>query len=325
MYQEIAVTSVTDIPALVASFASSAGWSVAGTVLTRPGGGESFTLGSSITGTNNQEKDVKITRNADTTKLAFARSPRLNGTSGDLPFVPSPSKVHCIGGTDPEAYLGIVIEYGFNLYRHLYVGNMEKIGSYTGGEIITGSNFPDTFSGSPAFGFNINYADFGVQYPFSSTHNYTTAPLSGGVHVVHADNPTYPWRHIRSVGLGFAAQFGQDETVALGGFRDSINDALISRAKSTYAGAGILVPVNMYAVRQGGADPYFSPLGRPAGVRYVRMDGIDPGQAIEVGNAIWRCFPVFRKSESQFVSRGTYWNASETSYLVGVAYLEDQS
>jgi hypothetical protein len=55
------------------------------------------------------------------------------------------------------------------------------------------------------------------------------------------------------------------------------------------------------------------------------MDGIDPGQAIEVGNAIWRCFPVFRKSESSFVSRGTFWNASETSYLVGLAYLEDQS
>jgi hypothetical protein len=317
MYQEIAVSSVADIPAAIASFANTVGWTVSGLNLTRPGGGDQFTLFHTIAGTNNQLKDVGVMRAADNTHKAYCRSPRLNGSSGDLPFVPNPSKIHCIGGLTPEPYIGVVIEFGFNLYRHLYIGNMEKLGSYTGGEVFSASNFPDTNS---SLAFTINYLNnFSVQNLFSGSHVYEVALNSGGVKVLHADSAV-TWRKFKGA-VGFGQHLGQTTESVWGGFNDSYNDALLARGKSTYAGAGILVPINSFVARVGGADPYFTMIGRPAGVRLVRMDGIDPSQAIEVGNKVWRCFPQFRKSDSSIVSRGSWWNATESSYLVGLAYL----
>ena len=51
------------------------------------------------------------------------------------------------------------------------------------------------------------------------------------------------------------------------------------------------------------------------------MDYIDIAQTISVGGKTWRCFPVFKKYMTTSVDTSNY--SDETSYIVGMAYLED--
>ena len=37
---------------------------------------------------------------------------------------------------DAGTYIAIITEHGYNLHRHLYLGFMEKIGDYVGGEVV---------------------------------------------------------------------------------------------------------------------------------------------------------------------------------------------
>ena len=322
-YQEIPVSSVADIPAAVAGFASGKGWTVGGTTLTRSGGGESFTLSSLIEGQNNQDRSVIVTRGADTTKRALLKSPKMNGTSAAAPFVPNPTKVHCFaGGSAPEPFLGIVVEFGYNQYRHLYIGNVERLGNWTGGELISAANaFNKQSSTSSAFG-TIDYHE--NQYLFDARQPIHVQNDSGGLHLVHAD-ALNPWRHFYATSrwLSTGPINTYPDTSVMGGFKDGVLDGLLARGKSTWAGASILVPINLYAPRGSGADAFFVPLGRVSGIRMIRMDGLDPAQNILVGNKTWKVFPAIRKSESQTVSRGTWWGATESSYLIGYAYLTD--
>jgi hypothetical protein len=300
-YQEISVSSVTEIPAAANAFMAANGISVP------------FTLSAAIGGTNNQDKDV-IATHANGNR-AFCRSPKLNGSQNN-PFVPAPTKIHCFGGTSPVHWCAVVIEFGYNLYRHLYLGHMEKLGDYTGGEVVAATNFPDAQSSQ---NFTIGYDD--AQYLFNAAQNYAAQAGSGGVMVTHADNPI-AWRFFKAPKNIFLSLANIPGDAVLGGYADSWNDILLARARTSYAGAQILVPVNLLVSRGGGSDGYFSPIGKPSGVRMVRMDGLDPGAQIDVGNKKWRVFPQIRKSESTSVSRGTYWNSTETSWMVGLAYLE---
>ena len=104
----------------------------------------------------------------------------------------------------------------------------------------------------------------------------------------------------------------------LGGFRDNINDGKLANGLSTFAGSSIIIPINTYRTLEANR---VQPIGRPAGVRMIRMDYIDIAQTISVGGKTWRCFPVFKKHMTTSVDTSNY--SDETSYIVGMAYLED--
>jgi hypothetical protein len=317
-YAEYTVSTVTDIPALIAAFASGKGWSVSGTTLTREGGGLGFTVSAAISGANDQNRDVIVRRASDSTLLAFIRSPKLNGTSTN-PVVSVPSKLHLFAAATPQPYLCAVIEYGFNLYRHLYIGNLEKVGTFDGGEIISACN---AWQSVPGFATTRSFRD--QQYLFSANQSFVAAENSGGCYINDADNPL-PWRPFRGPTGNFARNNITANQCVLGGFSDGPNDSLLARAKSDWAGSQILVPVNLWAVRDGSGDTVrFSPIGRIAGVRTVNMEDLEPGAQIEVGNVKWRVFPALRKSADGSIrwTGGNTWAQNETSYFVGYAYLE---
>jgi hypothetical protein len=316
MYNQVTVAAVSDIPGVISSFAASAGWSVAaGNKITRPAGGIQWEI---YAGT---DSDIGVRDVANpTTRKCFTRSPKMNGTVG-APFVPLPSKVHLFGALLPQPYIAAVIEYGFNLYRHLYIGNMEKLGEYGGGEVISASlpwqsgdfnTFPSTYRRAA--------------YPFSGRQRIFAQADSGGVNIIHADNPN-TWRQFFSGydsyegGFPIFDKFTNDVGV-FGGFNDGVNDGYVANGIADYAGAELLVPVNLWAVRAGGANPFFSAIGRPAGVRMVNMTNLEPAQVNPVGTDNWHCFPVFRKNQSGSQARGSAWTAEESSYMVGYAYLE---
>lgn len=321
MYSSFDITAITDIPTLVNTFAASAGWTVTGSsgspILTHPtlGGAIPFQLTAAISSFDHTL--AWSSSDGSVTSQAVVLSPKLNGVFA-TPVVSLPTKVHLFGNVTPEPFMAIVIEYGFNFYRHLYFGYLQKFGNFTGGEVVSGAGF----GSSAANVYPKSYLAGDAQYLFSARQNQWAANKSGGVNIVHADNATHPWR-IFQAPLGANSPLNIPTTAAIGGYKDDANDGYLARGKSSFAGTNILVPMTLYSVRQGGNPPVFAPIGVPAGVRLVHMQDIDPGSSIAIGAVSWRCFAAFRKNNSETVTRvGTGWGADETSSWVGYAYPE---
>lgn len=316
-FQEHAISAITDIPALVAAFATARGWTVSGTNITRPGGGLTFAITANIVGYDHFLQASETGSTA--TSVARFISPKLAGTRA-VPIVSIPSKVYLFGDTSPEPFIAVVVEYAYNQYRHLYIGNMVKASAYTGGECISA-----TQPLLPAVNQSSGYRS--SAYLFGGRQRAQTKAQSGGLRAVHANNPT-PWREFyTTTSLGPTSPNGVfstfDSVGAIGGFGDDINDGYLACAKATFSNAQILVPVNLYAPQIITGDTRFAPLGYPAGVRMVHMEDIDPGFSFTIGAQTWQCFPAFRKSTLTTVAGTVGWAAEESSYWVGYAYPRD--
>ena len=312
-FSEHVISSITEVPALVASFATARGWGVSGTTITRPGGGLDIQITASATG-----YDHYLAAAATTVATTSARfySPKLRGTVA-VPEVSTPSKVYLFGASTPEPFIAVVVEYGVNLYRHLYIGNLVKHSDFVGGECISAATpLTTTTSGS----YPVSYRT--ANYLFAGRGRALAETYSGGVRAVHANNPT-PWRKFYT-STAVTPLTSLDNTGAIGGFTDDVNDGYLARGKAAYAGVQILVPINLYAPVPITGDTLFAPLGYPAGIRMVNMQDIDPNYTFLIGSQTWRCFPVFTKSSAQSVSKDPDgWADAESSYWVGYAYPQD--
>jgi len=312
-YQESSITSLSQIPALVATFAATNGWTVTGVssspVLTRAGGGISFQLAASVSGADHT---LTWTQGGENARII---SPRLNGTSG-TPATSIPSKVHLFADDSPEPFMAIVVEYGFNSYRHLYLGNMVKAGGYTGGEVVGSANMGASNS---IYAYPMSYRN--AHYLFGGMRDdIATYNMKGGVNAVHAGNPT-SWRRFYGPQWPFYNQ--NDSSYAVGGFKDDVNDGYLARGKSPFAGVQILTPLNLYASIPTSDDTVFAPLGHPAGVRMVNMADLEPGGEFVIGSQTWKVFPAFAKGDATVLKSTSGWGVAETSFNVGYAYPKD--
>ena len=337
-YSEQITTTVTDIPGLIANFALARGWTVSGTTITRPGGGKSFEITASVGGKNNRDRLVYVRDTAaPTTNYVYTAMPWINGVY-ENPIVKNPTKVHLLGNDapyDPEPWIACVVECGYNLYRHIYIGNVVKAGDYTGGELISANMFNRDVRFAGASGNDSYYANQGSQDPphrylFSGRFNHNSMPAgagNGGVNVVHADNAT-PFRRFDLVGETYI-RTGFTGNEVFGGNADTVSGGLVLRGLSDYAGSNILVPVNLFIVNSLliGSNSKFHPIGYAAGVRMVNVSGINPGDAITIGSKVWRVFPEFsRQTETTMPFGATnpdgFYYPYETSSMLGLAYEE---
>lgn len=318
-YQESVIAAITDIPALVYAFVGAHGWTVAGTsgspILTRSGGGLSFQLTASIAG-NDHILALAQSGGAVATSNARIVSPKLNGTA--TPSVSLPSKLHLFADSTPQPFLAIVVEYGFNSYRHLYLGNLVKASAFTGGEVISGCQ-PLNSNSSGSFPLSYGIA----QYLFSAFKSpAVVAANSGGANVNHVSNLTQWRKFYADPGYPWFGNF--DGSEAIGGFNDDVNDGYIARGRNSFAGVQLLTPINLYAAMPITGDTLFSPLGYPAGVRAVNMQDLEPAGEFVIGSQTWKVFPAFAKDTATTVAKSTSgWGLSESSYFVGYAYPKD--
>lgn len=344
-YQSTAITAITDIPALVNSFATTLGWTVAGGTIKHPTytGARAFTVNTNISGTHPARRErVQVTSDAPGSQVAWAESPKLNPTNGDTDgsvVQVQPTRLHLIGqlggsSSDPGiSFIAGVIEYGFNLYRHFYLGYMQRITNYPGGEVHTGSAFwpmPRTAGVTTVSTAAFDAASFAV-YPFSGNNAASATDLmNGGVYIPHAGNPT-PFRKFFVNPSTSASDFNsyfatEGNNCVIGGFKDSMNSGYLCSAKSPYAGTAILTPINLYIGKRVGTDQFFQPIGIPAGARLISMEDVEPGAQITIGTSTWRVFPVFSKSDSYQSQIGPGVNTARrfpmdnTSAMVGMAY-----
>lgn len=305
--------TIEGIPQDIINFAiNTLGWiEISPGVIAAPGAdpGIGFLLNSRTNGTAAQyRRDVQVMVVKDGVfqgHLAAAYVPYI-----DREYV-SPTRLHIFGGVSGAPYIGVAIEFTPGLYRHLYFGYMEKLGSYGGGEIVSGSywNKNNTLSKS--------YADAGHKYPFRGVvADLPYNNVQGVLRAVHGElggevyliNRAASSRGINSVPT-------VDST--LGGFGDNIIETSLAVGTNPLVGSNLLVPINMFRVLP---SSRYQPLGRPAGVRMINIADIDPAAPISVGGKTWRCFPVFKKGSTGNVGANY---SDESSYIIGIAYLED--
>lgn len=324
------VAAITDIPAAVASIAIAQGWTVNTSTPTQP----IFTLPTSPASINwrlsaaisAQDHTLTWTANGSAvpTSTANIRSPKLAPSSGTTAAVPPPAKIHVFispytGSPIVAPYLSIVVEYNSNLFRHLYLGVMEKKGNYTGGEVIAGTAGPISASSSTH-----SFDDYATtQGLFSGRSSIWGTTGCGGVNINHADNPNQ-WRKFLGHSSLTKTNFPAD--AVMGGFMDGINDGYLANGQMNFAGTSALTPINLYAIKPVTGDVNFVPIGNPPGVRLVNMQNFDPGVQVSIGGVNWRVFPQAAKRVEQTMppaSSNGNWRQYETSYYVGYAYREN--
>lgn len=342
-YSVSAISSVNEIPALLKSFADTLGYTtttVSGTSVTvkhptyTPA--KVFTVSALITGSAaTLRHQIAVACSAAGATTAIAESPKMNPSGVDSAgsvVVSLPTKIHLFGklaggASDPaESFIAGVIEYGFNLYRHFYLGYIEKVTAFDGGELTTGSAFQPV--GRPAQ--TVSYMDNDdTIYPFSANTNVNGDAGNGGAYIDHVGNAV-PWRLFSSAASTgsqtldtFLATYGG--SMILGGIKDSINTGYLACGKSPYAAAQMMAPVNLYIGKRIAGAQYFQAVGRVAGARMVNMEDLEPGVEVAVGTQLWRVFPVFAKSAVKSTAYTIYTTANgfpamNTSYYLGMAY-----
>lgn len=342
-YEVHSITAITEVPALVGAFAASIGWEADLTapstpILRRPQGGDSnsgsnssfeaadaipFRVSASVAGSTHSLSVAAYQYDEDSNSgvaqllagAAVFSSPIVGATT---PAVVLPTQVHLIGALSPEPYIAIIVEYGTNLYRHMYIGNMEKVGDYEGGEVIATSDGPGSSSQSRT------YYDLDMKYLFGGRQVRRAAAEAGGVHVRHTDN-AYPWRFFRaSVATSGTPLLSFPANSVIGGYNDAINDGYMARGRSPFAGQQMLSPINLYNADPIIGDVEFVPIGKPSGVRHVNMQDLQPGAEIVVGGLLWRVFPSHARRFETVMPESTGVGVNppefETSLWVGYAY-----
>lgn len=304
-YQQTTITALTSVPALVKTFANANGFTTGGT-----SGNPTISVPAGLTFTLSASGSEIVLSNG--TQNAHLQAPIRD--SGTL----TPTKVSLFGAQTPQPHIAIVVEFGYNLYRHLYLGYLERSSAFTGGEVIAAANF---FQSNSGYDFPLGWRDTRHQWLFSAHQKQWGVNDCGGVRVVHANNAN-TYRRFRAASVDFGSWNAWDGNEVLGGFTDDVNDGYVARGRSSFAGAAILTPVNLYATRGTGSGAQFSPIGIPSGVRMVNVTDIDPDTSVTIGTDVWQLFPMFRKSALTSVPRGSTYLADETSGMVGVAYLK---
>lgn len=342
-YQVSSIGSISEIPALVKSFADDLGFTtttVSATQVTVKHPtytlAKVFSLQALITGSAaTLRHQISVNTDAAGSTPAICESPKMNPTqvnNASAVVVSTPTKLHLFGklaggsADSGETFIAGVIEYGYNLYRHFYLGYIEKITPFDNGELISGSAFWPV-------GKNSNSAIYcdvdDTRYPFSANNGVAGDAGNGGAYIVNAGNAV-PWRSFSSgtwtaghtLDQHFASSGG---SVILGGYKDNMNSGYLYAGKSPYSGAQLLSPVNLYIGKRVSTTQYFQAVGRAAGARMVHMEDLDPGVEVSIGTQKWRVFPVFSKSlvlsyATTISTAANAFPAGNSSYFVGMAY-----
>lgn len=324
-YLEQAVGNLAAIPAIVSSFAAARGWAVGSGTIQCPDG---LTYGFDVTQTATTQSLAVY----DTANPARRATTRLLNTAGtqSAPVILMPTKIHLFGNDAPydsdgpdAPYIAIVIECGYNHYRHLYLGKLVKLGEYGGGDVITGNQFQtgglSATSPASASAHSDNHRRL-----FAARNTSSAGDDVGGVLIEHEANPT-PWRGFRASTTNSNPNLNLNGSEVMGGHGDAFNDGLVKRGVVPFTGSNVLIPINLLIPNPGGLEVRFVPIGVPPGLRMCDVRSIVPGADIEVGNDTWKVFPEFSKQPSTTVQRlnNGYWWDNETSHNLGYAYRLD--
>lgn len=300
-YSQYNVTSVADILDVVLDFANAIGWQAtrggtqnAYVYLRPPGSSEDVFYYTDLSGSS---RSTSFAWAGATSAVGFnIPASRMDfrvrtGSIDDLEKYGKggpPTLVHAIGRASGTPFMLFAIESSPGLYQHMYFGYTEKIGGYSGGEVVSttvvGSN---TSADSP-----YEHSHLLASIPSNAT-NYTYPPdQRGGVRI---NGVWYKFR--RSTSLHVA-----------GGAFDHPNAYAQRNASNSFSGYTPLSPVNLWLGSTSSSSGFWQPIGPAAGVRFANMENFFPTQLVELPDGTnWRVFPATRISNwSTGMSSGPY-------------------
>lgn len=297
--------ALADIPQHLIDFAvSQLGWvEVEPGVIAAPGAdtGVGFRFVVNLTGTTAHARGLSA--------ILVSNGVVLNDVRCDSPYVglsySEPTRLRMFGGTEGRPYFGICIEYLPGSFRHMYVGYVNIRGDYTGGEITTGTRYS-------AHTNDRSYTHEYHSFPFGGTQSVP----NGTVRMVHQE-----------FGGEYSSEFqaatnhqwgGRTNGRSFGGYLDQAANGLIGFSSDAISANALLVPFNIFQTLPSSRS---RPIGTVGGVRMVNMTDLDVGTRVSVGNRQWECYPLLRKGGTSGVNAGSWDVVSETSYILGIAYL----
>lgn len=211
------------------------------------------------------------------------------------------------------AYIHVVIARSDGQHRHFGFGEIDKFGAWTGGEYCYGHS--TSTSGSSMFSDSDVILLDGV-YDGSSTQQN-----EGGYPTLHiesfADQPAASkWAEVGAARASATANdnAGNPRMKVQGGYRAGpIMNGLGNIGLNKASGFINLIPIALWAYFAK-PDPvadsvYF--LGYQPDVRGIVLNGIAPGEELNVGSDTWVCFPSREKSTE---------SGSTLSQYQGIAY-----
>lgn len=194
-----------------------------------------------------------------------------------------------------------VAETGPGFYQFLGGGMLEKVGTYIGGEWMTGSFFGSgatgTTGGQGSFGSGATYGL--LPLPFWCAYYFAPAT------VVRAEYDTYTgFGYIAAAGAPIPAGLPGPQMRSLFEARDIINVfSDLKRASLGYRwywnapnamnGVTPMIPFDVRGPRNSG---YFSPLGYTPHLRFLNIANFNPGAVMTLGSETWMVFPGYIKT-----------------------------
>lgn len=325
-YSSSVISAASQIAALLTTFATGLGFTVdsstpATPIIVIPGDEDDSNStdinvkwvlsNATISSVSTQIYDLQF--NSLAANTARSRGPIINAVAL------APTKVEFIGQLSPTPYIAIVISFGTNLYRHLYLGRVEKRGHYGGGEVISAQYGPSAVGAGDMF-----YGDTGssgVKYLFGGrSSSPLAAGLNGFMRIKHA-SAVSEYNEFLAAQEVLTTSAGNGKII--GGFLDSINDGYMARGRAPFANRTLLTPTNLYQLTTSGGVLSLIPLGRPAGFRMVNLTDILTPATLTVGADTWHVYPASVRDPTGTAPAGTSnWRSRETSYYVGYAYKE---
>lgn len=212
---------------------------------------------------------------------------------------------HFFGSTQ---YLHVVVEVTTGRYKHICIGTLNKLGSYTGGQYIqavnwwmnytSGTNYPD-------YGGHHYLFDWGGYSGWNNKVNFTRADLDGrsAFWLMHTPSDPTPASDRRA--YGSVRGYGMTPSGWLW--------RLYNYSPNSFNALTPLLPILVAAERVG--DEKYSPLGHAPDIRYCNMKNLSPGDLITIGSDQWLVFPAIQKT--------SVWNQNTTtpsSGYYGYAY-----
>lgn len=175
---------------------------------------------------------------------------------------------------DGAQFIGVV-ERSTGVFRTFGFGTLEKAGSYTGGQFLTGTNYE-----SPIGETNWNSAAFDYYGGIYTSHFCTQARVA-------VDGKTDFYSQTNNMGDGVT--YPRLMTTARGGIEQDIT----TRTPNTFNALTPLAPIRM-AVERSNSGLY-SPIGTVRDVRVVNMKLLSPKEEIVLGSDTWKVFPMSSK------------------------------
>lgn len=275
-YETGTSTDPADLLSKLATFATANGWTVA-----TPTSGSVFSKGDIFVGMIASTNDMSF-RGALSydSGVSWDNQPNNAGVSTicDLGAGPYTAYHFFAGSEEDQEYLHAAVEIAAGHFRHFAMGQLIKVGVYTGGTYVSAVRWDNSTSNQ--------------NNPEASAHTFIcdAQSSSGTEHVwIDYDGKTDNWQ--RAVQ---ASDF--TTTRCTGSVRGNGMDNMFeNRGYLRWNLRSVPAPLNYFANR---ASSLRSFIGRIPHMRVFGMQNLSPGQVVTIGGDSWKVFPVCQRTES---------------------------